>query len=33
VALPRFVGYDGKDGIARKKAEDEDWLASAGARS
>jgi MFS family permease len=33
VALPRFVGYDGKDGITRKKAEDEAWLASAGARS
>jgi MFS family permease len=33
VALPRFVGYDGKDGIARKKAEDEAWLASAGARA
>jgi hypothetical protein len=33
VALPRFVGYDGKDGITRKKAEDEAWLASAGAPS
>ena len=28
-ALPRFVRYDGKDGIARKKAEDEAWTAAA----
>ena len=28
-ALPRFVRYNGRDGIARKKAEDEAWLAAA----
>ena len=27
VALPRFARYDGENGIARKKAEDEAWLA------
>ena len=32
-ALPRFVRYDGEHGIARKKAEDDAWLAAAGARS
>jgi len=31
-ALPRFVRYNGRDGIARKKAEDEAWLAAAAAR-
>jgi hypothetical protein len=29
-ALPRFVRYDGKDGMALKKAADEAWLAAAG---
>jgi MFS family permease len=33
VALPRFVRYDGEHGIARKKAEDEAWVAAAAARS
>jgi hypothetical protein len=28
-ALPRFVRYNGRDGIARKKAEDEAWVAAA----
>jgi MFS family permease len=28
-ALPRFFRYDGKDGIARKRAADEAWLAEA----
>jgi MFS family permease len=28
-ALPRFARYDGKDGMARKQAEDEAWLARA----
>jgi MFS family permease len=28
-ALPKFVGYNGKDGMARKKAEDEAWAARA----
>jgi MFS family permease len=28
-ALPRFARYDGEDGMARKKAEDEAWAASA----
>ena len=28
-ALPTFVRYNGKDGIARKKAEDEAWVARA----
>jgi MFS family permease len=28
-ALPRFVRYNGRDGIARKKAEDEAWTAAA----
>ncbi len=28
-ALPRFVRYDGKDGMARKQAEDEAWAARA----
>ena len=29
-ALPRFTSYDGEHGIARKKAEDEAWLARSG---
>ncbi|MEV8504279.1 MFS transporter [Actinoplanes sp. NPDC051475] len=33
VALPTFLRYDGKDGMARKKAEDDAWAAGAGARS
>jgi hypothetical protein len=28
-APPRFVRYNGRDGIARKKAEDEAWIAAA----
>jgi MFS family permease len=32
-ALPRFVRYDGEHGIARKKAEDEAWVATASARA
>ena len=32
-ALPRFFRYDGKDGLARKKAADEEWLAASAARS
>jgi MFS family permease len=28
-ALPRFVRYNGRDGIARKRAEDEAWAAAA----
>ena len=32
-ALPRFVRYDGKDGLATKKAADEEWIASSAARS
>jgi MFS family permease len=32
-ALPRFVRYDGEHGIARKKAEDEAWAATAIART
>jgi MFS family permease len=28
-ALPRFWRYDGEDGVARKKAEDEAWAARA----
>lgn len=31
-ALPRFLRYDGKDGMARKRAEDEAWRAAAEAR-
>lgn len=31
-ALPRFLHYDGKDGIARKKSADEAWLARAGSQ-
>jgi MFS family permease len=31
-ALPRFVRYDGKDGMALKKAADEAWLAAAASR-
>ena len=31
-ALPRFLRYDGKDGLALKKAADEQWLAAAGDR-
>jgi hypothetical protein len=31
-ALPRFVRYNGRDGIARKKAEDEAWVTAAAAR-
>ena len=30
--LPKFVKYDGSDGIARKQAEDEAWAARASAR-
>lgn len=33
VALPRFLRYDGKDGMARKKAADDAWLAASEARS
>jgi MFS family permease len=33
VALPRFVRYDGKNGLALKKAADEEWLAASAARS
>jgi MFS family permease len=32
-ALPRFVRYDGEHGMARKKAEDEAWAATATARA
>ncbi|GAB1689023.1 MFS transporter [Krasilnikovia sp. M28-CT-15] len=32
-ALPAFVRYDGANGIARKKAEDEAWIAAAAARA
>jgi MFS family permease len=32
-ALPRFVRYDGEHGMARKKAEDEAWAATAKARA
>ncbi|WP_412738890.1 MFS transporter [Krasilnikovia sp. MM14-A1259] len=32
-ALPKFVRYDGANGIARKKAEDEAWTAAAAARA
>jgi MFS family permease len=32
-ALPRFVRYNGRDGIARKKAEDEAWAAAAATRA
>jgi MFS family permease len=32
-ALPRFVRYNGRDGIARKKAEDEAWIAAATTRA
>ena len=28
-ALPSFVRYDGRDGLARKQAEDEAWAAAA----
>jgi MFS family permease len=31
-ALPRFVRYNGADGMARKQAEDEAWRAAAGSR-
>jgi hypothetical protein len=27
LALPRFVGYDGRHGLARKQAEDREWAA------
>jgi hypothetical protein len=27
MALPKFLKYDGKDGLARKIAEDEAWAA------
>ncbi|SNY70750.1 MFS transporter [Paractinoplanes atraurantiacus] len=33
VALPRFLRYDGKDGMALKKAADEAWAAAAAARA
>ncbi|XVV13092.1 MFS transporter [Actinoplanes sp. CA-131856] len=33
IALPRFLRYDGKDGMALKKAADEAWAAAAAARS
>ncbi|MEV4637848.1 MFS transporter [Actinoplanes sp. NPDC049548] len=33
LALPKFLRYDGKDGMARKKAEDEAWAAAAEART
>jgi hypothetical protein len=32
VALPRFVRYDGRRGVARKQAEEAEWLAKAAAR-
>ncbi|HEV7964312.1 MAG TPA: MFS transporter [Actinoplanes sp.] len=32
-ALPQFVRYNGKDGIARKKAEDEAWITTATTRT
>jgi MFS family permease len=32
VALPRFMRYDGRDGLSRKKEEDAAWLARAAAR-
>jgi urocanate hydratase len=32
-ALPRFLRYDGKNGMARKRAEDEAWIAAATART
>ena len=32
-ALPRFLGYDGRDGLDRKKAEDEAWASSSAERS
>jgi MFS family permease len=32
VVLPRFVRYDGRDGLSRKKEEDAAWLARAAAR-
>ncbi len=32
-ALPRFLAYNGRDGTARKRAEDEAWAASAAART
>ena len=32
-ALPRFLSYNGENGIARKKAEDEAWLAGAATRA
>jgi MFS family permease len=31
--LPRFLAYNGRDGIARKKAEDDAWAAAAAARA
>ncbi len=31
--LPRFLAYNGRDGIARKQAEDQAWAASAAARA
>jgi MFS family permease len=33
VALPRFLNYNGKDGIARKKAADDAWRATAESRA
>jgi hypothetical protein len=32
-ALPRFLRYDGRHGLARKQAEDEDWATAAAARA
>lgn len=31
--LPAFLRYDGREGLARKKADDEAWAAAAGARA
>ncbi|MCY1137441.1 MFS transporter [Actinoplanes sp. Pm04-4] len=33
LALPRFLRYDGKDGMALKKAADDAWLAASAARA
>jgi hypothetical protein len=33
LALPRFVRYNGKDGLALKKAADEQWLAASATRA
>jgi hypothetical protein len=33
VTLPRFVAYNGENGLAQKKAEDEAWRADAATRA